>query len=99
MQPPVYQHVEVDNILFDAAKVEIFYTLTKKEDREKPKIAVLNIAALQRLPLHKLQQQIAEETKGIYSSQTDYEYKGDVLHSYCKHYCLRFRKRCSRSLT
>lgn len=46
--------------LFDAGKSSLFYTLTAKNDRNRPKTAVLNVVALQRMNLHALQEVLAE---------------------------------------
>lgn len=46
--------------LFDAGKSSLFYTLTAKNDRTRPKTAVLNIVSLQRMNIHGLQKDLAE---------------------------------------
>lgn len=46
--------------LFNAGKMSLFYTLKAKNDRMRPKTAVLNVVALQRMNIHGLQEHLAE---------------------------------------
>ncbi|KAK3707629.1 hypothetical protein LTR37_011977 [Vermiconidia calcicola] len=56
--------------LFDAVKGELFYTLTRSQDRTKSKTAVLNIATLQHMALHHLQYQISHYVEDMYDAST-----------------------------
>ncbi|KAI7081201.1 hypothetical protein KC356_g9266 [Hortaea werneckii] len=47
--------------LFDAAKNHLFYTIERRRETTKPKISVLNLSTLQRIILHCIQNDLAEE--------------------------------------
>jgi hypothetical protein len=74
-----------------AAKLDIFTTLTRRDDKNAPKTATLNIAATQRLVLAYLQLRFANEAAKLYDGQlTDGQAETVVsdlaenIHTYCK---------------
>ncbi|KAI7679804.1 glutamine synthetase/guanido kinase, partial [Hortaea werneckii] len=56
---PSHRFKKLQQLVFDTGKTGLFYTLTGRNDRERPKIAVLNLVALQRMNIHKLQTHLA----------------------------------------
>ena len=74
----------------DAAKLDIFTTLTRSGDDKAPKTATLNIATAQRLVIAYQQRRIAEETSKLYKQQppvhTD-AYVFGKLASYIRTHC------------
>jgi hypothetical protein len=52
--------------LFDAGKVDLFYTLTSSHDDTKPKAAVLNLCTLQNLAIRQLQHDISRYVGDMY---------------------------------
>ncbi|RMX75022.1 hypothetical protein D0869_12011 [Hortaea werneckii] len=75
--------------LFDAGKMGLFYTLTGRSDRKKPKTAVLNLAALQRMNIHGLQEDLADcaatsfENGRLSQFDQDSETRQRLLNLYC----------------
>lgn len=60
------QQRSVSAQLFDAGKVDLFYTLTSSHDDTKPKAAVLNLCTLQNLALRQLQHDISRYVGDMY---------------------------------
>ncbi|TKA27625.1 hypothetical protein B0A50_04457 [Salinomyces thailandicus] len=79
---------ELRRQMFDAGKREMFYTLTRTKDRNSPKTAVLNLAMMQRLSLHRLQRDLANLAGFEYERGEALEFPGPkiqpLLNSYCE---------------
>ncbi|OTA25466.1 hypothetical protein BTJ68_12674 [Hortaea werneckii EXF-2000] len=72
--------------LFDAGKMSLFYTLKAKNDRMRPKTAVLNVVALQRMNIHGLQEHLAEYAGMSFKDGQMNQYSAGVqktLNLYC----------------
>lgn len=65
-QPQQQQQRSVSAQLFDAGKVDLFYTLTSSRNDTKPKAAVLNLCTLQNLALRQLQHDISRYVGDMY---------------------------------
>jgi hypothetical protein len=81
---------ELRSQLFDAAKADLFYTLTRSKDSTQPKTAVLNICAVQKLAVYQLQYDISCYVGFMYRESKFYmELQGfpplaDLMNKYCK---------------
>ena len=81
----------LDTFLFETVEKDMLETLTSKGDPGTPKIVVLDLAALQRLEMYKIQWKIAETVKVMCKDRkvTDERYPqhdarqlGSLLHTY-----------------
>lgn len=90
----------------NAAKLDIFTTLTRSGDDKAPKTATLNIAAAQRLLLAYQQREIATVATRLYDQQL-YQYQLDgvcdqlmkLIHEHCKSAsCLQTNKNMPNAL-
>ncbi|KAI7610661.1 glutamine synthetase/guanido kinase, partial [Hortaea werneckii] len=73
-------------LLFDAGKTGLFYTLTGRSDIERPKTAVLNLVALQRVNIHALQARLANDAAESFQTgrfDQDPEDLQQTLNLYC----------------
>lgn len=75
----------------DAVKLDIFTTLTRRDDEKAPKTATLNIAATQRLIIAYQQRKISNLTATLYTQQLSGEVSDQVfrnlqmlIHTHCK---------------
>jgi hypothetical protein len=74
----------------NAAKLDVFTTLTRREDNKAPKTAALNIAAAQRLVLAHQQWKISQVTAELYTRQLsdgDWDILSDVLQKLIRTHC------------
>lgn len=78
---------------FHVGKRTLFYTVSHRYDRGRPKKTVLDLAAVQRMGLHDLRRNIARKVGKMYrdggvSYSRANEMLGD-MHRYCKHIIIR----------
>lgn len=88
--PPLPDYLEPEDLstwkarAWDAAKLEIFTTLTRSGDDKAPKTATLNIAATQRLIVANGQQIVANEVAQLYDEKLNGWHPGLALSNLSK---------------
>lgn len=74
-------------LVFDAGKTGLFYTLTGRNDRTRPKTAILNLVALQRMNVHALQARLTNEAaESFQTGRLDLEDLQQTLNLYSRYF-------------
>lgn len=86
---PSDKYEKDEQLVFDAGKTGLFYTLTERNDRTRPKTAILNLVALQRMNVHALQARLANDAAESFQTgrfDQDPEDLQQTLNLYCRYF-------------